>query len=450
LRVDLDDRQQLSPAADRTTERPTDRDDRKTTRPMSTRTETLTAARIPAATKIPVGGTADLAARDARVTTRRRRPGPRALSTVCGLLVAVGALTVTAPATAGAATLDGVATTASPGTTNYLASGGSQTPFTVSLPAQAACSGDTATKGYHVYSYLVEKGTNVTTVTFINTPSVGYGLVNNVGTYYGAANTAPTTGQIIGIPNNFEWGPLVSNDGVTLDTLLYQNGNTSGVWEAGLACANSSGTLTDYWNTEVTFTAFGFDPNKFVWSAVPGPSGSAVPAFTSANSTSFTEGQSNSFTPTASGNPAPTITESGTLPSGVTFTSGSLTGTPTQTGTFPIVFTATNGIGNPATQNFTLTVVTAGFHISSTSPLPAATIGQSYSDTLTATGGPTPYTWKVTGLPKGLKVNKTTGTISGTPSNKDAVKTYSVSVTVKDHAKPKGTATGTFSLTLNS
>ena len=88
--------------------------------------------------------------------------------------------------------------------------GSLKTPFTVTLPANAACSGDTACAGYHVYSYLVPKGTAVSSVTFTEFPSTGYGFVNNIGTYYGAANTAATTGQVISIPNNFQWAPLVS------------------------------------------------------------------------------------------------------------------------------------------------------------------------------------------------------------------------------------------------
>ena len=77
------------------------------------------------------------------------------------------------------------------------------------------------------------------------------------------------------------------------------------------------------------------------------------------SSTTFTEGVNGTFTPTASGSPTPVITESGTLPTGVTFTGGALTGTPTETGSFPITLTATNGIESPATQDFTLNVVAA-------------------------------------------------------------------------------------------
>jgi len=341
-----------------------------------------------------------------------------------------------------------VATIANPSSLAYLASGGSTTPFTATLPANAACSGDTASQGYHVFSYLVPKGTAVSGVTFTEFPSTGYGFVNNIGTYYGAANTAATTGQIIGIPNNFQWAPLVADDGVSLSTLL-TSGSTPGVWEAGIACANSSHALTDNWNTEVTFKSSSSDPTGFVWSAVPGPSGDQVSKITSATSTSFTEGTAKTFTPTATGTPTPTITETGTLPAGVTFTGGALTGTATATGTFPITFTATNGIGNPATQKFTLKVVAGvAFHVTTTT-LPNATPGVAYSTTLKATGGKTPYTWKKTAaLPKGLKLSKG-GKLSGTVASTVRAGNYSIKVQVTDSTTPTAkTATATLTLTV--
>ena len=88
--------------------------------------------------------------------------------------------------------------------------------------------------------------------------------------------------------------------------------------------------------------------------------GTAAPAITSANSTTFTVGTAGSFTVTATGSPTPTLSESGTLPSGVTFTAatGKLAGTPAAgtAGSYPITFTAANGVGSNATQSFTLTV----------------------------------------------------------------------------------------------
>jgi hypothetical protein len=289
---------------------------------------------------------------------RRLRTG-----TVAALaaLTALAGLAVVDITSASASTVNGVATTANPNTLAYVASGGSNTEYTLTLPANAACDGDTASNGYHVWSYLVEKGTNIANLSFSEAnsplpPSAGYGIFDAAAEYYGPANTAITTGEIIGIPNDFDWGAITADDPSLVPSLLYNGGN-SGVWEAGLACANSAGHLTDTWNTEITFTANSSDPNGFVWSAVPGPSGDAVAAITSASSTTFTEGTSGSFTPTATGTPTPTITESGALPAGVTFSGGVLSGDPTVTGTFPITFTATNGIGTPTTQRFTLTTI---------------------------------------------------------------------------------------------
>ncbi|MFO1421385.1 MAG: Ig-like domain repeat protein [Candidatus Competibacteraceae bacterium] len=83
-----------------------------------------------------------------------------------------------------------------------------------------------------------------------------------------------------------------------------------------------------------------------------------APAITSAATATFTVGQAGSFTVTATGTPAPTLSSSGTLPSGVSFTNGTLSGTPAAgtENTYSLVLTASNGVGSAATQNFTLTV----------------------------------------------------------------------------------------------
>ena len=86
----------------------------------------------------------------------------------------------------------------------------------------------------------------------------------------------------------------------------------------------------------------------------------AAPAFTSAASAAFQVGVAGSLTVAASGAPAPTLSEAGALPSGVTFTAttGLLAGTPGPgtAGTYPLQFTASNGIAPDAVQAFTLTV----------------------------------------------------------------------------------------------
>ena len=88
-----------------------------------------------------------------------------------------------------------------------------------------------------------------------------------------------------------------------------------------------------------------------------------APAITSTNAATFVVGTPGRFTVMASGFPDSTLSESGALPSGVTFTDNG-NGTATLAGpagagtggTYPLTITAHNGAGPDATQNFTLTV----------------------------------------------------------------------------------------------
>ena len=113
-----------------------------------------------------------------------------------------------------------------------------------------------------------------------------------------------------------------------------------------------------------------------------------APAITSATSATFTVGMAGSFTVTSTGYPTPMLSESGTLPGGVTFNAATsvLSGTPATAtaGSYNISFTAANGVGSNATQSFTLTVDSLAPTITSLSP-PSATAG-SGAQTLTING----------------------------------------------------------------
>jgi hypothetical protein len=87
------------------------------------------------------------------------------------------------------------------------------------------------------------------------------------------------------------------------------------------------------------------------------------PAITSLNATTFTVGTKGTFTVTTTGSPTPSISETGTLPSGVTFADNgngtatlSATPNPGRVGTYQLTITATSGDLPGATQLFTLTV----------------------------------------------------------------------------------------------
>jgi hypothetical protein len=89
----------------------------------------------------------------------------------------------------------------------------------------------------------------------------------------------------------------------------------------------------------------------------------SAPIFTSAASTTFVLNAANTFAITTAASPAvTTITIGGDpLPAGLTFTPGgasaTLSGTPTTgTGQLQLTFTASNGVGDPVVQHFTLTI----------------------------------------------------------------------------------------------
>jgi uncharacterized delta-60 repeat protein len=142
------------------------------------------------------------------------------------------------------------------------------------------------------------------------------------------------------------------------------------------------------------------------------------PGITSASNTTFTVGSNGSFTVTATGSPTPTLSESGALPSGVTFTpaTGVLGGTPAvgTAGTYPITFTASNGVGSDAMQSFSLTVNQAPAITSANNT--AFAEGSNGSFTVTATGIPTPTLSESGALPSGVTFTLATGVLSGTPA----------------------------------
>jgi hypothetical protein len=119
----------------------------------------------------------------------------------------------------------------------------------------------------------------------------------------------------------------------------------------------------------------------------------------------------------------------GQLPPGLSLTNGVLSGTPTAAGAFTFTVTASGWGGCNGTRTYTL-VVTATCPAITLNPasLPGGTVGSSYNQSLSATGGSGPYTYAVTGgaLPGGLTLNAA-GSLSGMPTQSG---TYSFTATV--------------------
>jgi hypothetical protein len=128
----------------------------------------------------------------------------------------------------------------------------------------------------------------------------------------------------------------------------------------------------------------------------------------------------------------------GNPPPGLTAPQPTITisGTPTQTGLFNFQTAATDFWGNVANGNDTIQITVPPLGITTTS-LPAAIIGSSYTYTLNGTGGTPPYTWSASGLPSLLSVTPGTGVISGIAQ---AVGTYAITVVLRDATQAQATA----------
>ena len=86
--------------------------------------------------------------------------------------------------------------------------------------------------------------------------------------------------------------------------------------------------------------------------------------------------------------------------------------------------------------------------ITTGTPLPPATAGQVYQQSLTANGGTAPYIWSLAGgaLPQGLALNQNTGVIGGTPAAATAGTTASFTIQVRDQNGTGTTATRAYTL----
>ena len=156
-------------------------------------------------------------------------------------------------------------------------------------------------------------------------------------------------------------------------------------------------------------------------------------------------GSAYSFTPTVTKGTSPYTWTATGLPTGLSIDSatGEISGVPTATGTSAVSATVTDSRGAVLTVGFDITIGYASLSIDTPSIL-AATIGESYTCSLSASGGDGSNSWYASGLPKGLSISRESGIISGTPGETG---TFSVEVKVYDGEGRK--ATKTYSLVVS-
>ena len=173
------------------------------------------------------------------------------------------------------------------------------------------------------------------------------------------------------------------------------------------------------------------------------------PQFISSGQASMSTGIGGSFTVTATGSPTPSFSESGSLPTGVTFTdngdgTATLSGTPSEAGSFPITVAASNGVFPDATQSLTLSVDQVP---NLTAPATATFVeANANSLAMSATGYPTPSFSESGTLPSGVSLTDNgngSATISGTPTQSGA---FPITVTASNGVSPDASASMTLTV----
>lgn len=265
--------------------------------------------------------------------------------------------------------------------------------FTVKVTDSSVASPQSTTQALSITISQAPTITSANNATFV---------VSTAGTFSVTATGVPT-------PTLSETGALPS--GVT----FVDNGNGT----ATLSGTPASGTAGSYPITIKAHNGIGTDASQSFTLTVGQP-----PAITSASTTTFTVGTAGTFNVTTTGFPVPSLSETGALPSGVTFVdngngTAKLSGTPASAtgGTYSITIKAHNGIGTDATQNFTLTVdQTPAITSANSATFTVATLG---TFNVTATGFPTPSIAESGALPTGVTFvdnGNGTGTLAGTPA----------------------------------
>jgi len=238
---------------------------------------------------------------------------------------------------------------------------------------------------------------------------------------------------------------------------------SSGTLPSGLTLNSSSGQISGSPSTAGTFN-FAIqvrDSSNTAQTATKSfgiTISSAAPSPVSITTNSLPNGQTGTaYSPTlaATGGKAPyawTVT-AGALPTSLILgtSTGTISGTPSQAGSFSftVQITDSSSPAQIASKAFSITIAAAApapLQVTTTS-LPNGQVGSSYSTSLSATGGTTPYAWSVASgsLPAGVTLGASTGQISGSPS---LAGNFPILIGVTDSSTPAHAATQSFNVTI--
>jgi hypothetical protein len=300
--------------------------------------------------------------------------------------------------------------------------------------------------------YDVTSGSNGTcSPSYLCTAEVGYDGPTGLGTPDGITAFTSTVATAPDAPMNVTATAGSAQATVSFSPPAASGSGVTGYMVTGSPSGSATGsaspiTVTGLTNGQAyTFTVTAMDgtsqgeasaPSN---SVTPTASTATVPGAPTIGTATAGNAQATvSFTPPGSNGGSPIISYTVTSSPGgktATGTASPITVTGLTNGTaYTFTVYATNAVGNglPSAASSSVTP-TAPLTITTTS-LASGRLSRSYSATLKATGGVSPYTWAITvgALPAGLTLAASTGTISGTPTKTGTVR---FTITVTDSTK---------------
>jgi autotransporter-associated beta strand protein len=258
--------------------------------------------------------------------------------------------------------------------------------------------------------------------------------------------------------NSYTGGTVVSEGTLITDDLdgdltvsgAFTNVTVNGDLTGDLEVSGGTVTITGTTSGTITHTGGTINGNHVV----------GAPVITTTSLPSGKVGTAYSQTLAATGDaPITWSIGSGNLPNGLSLDTdtGVISGTPTTAGTVNFTVKATNGVSDDV-KTLTIIIAAATPIVTGTAPNITATalsggkVGTAYSEALTATGT-TPITWALDSgaLPNGLRLDASTGIISGTPTTAGTVnftvkaangmgnttKAFSIIIAAADNADPQ-------------
>ena len=245
-------------------------------------------------------------------------------------------------------------------------------------------------------------------------------------------------------------GPPITTGNEPGAIAITPDGKTAYVANYGAGTVTPITTATNTAGPPITTGSTGSEPLRIAITPAPV---TQAPTFTSSSATTAAYEAAFTFTVTTTGDPAPTITRTGRLPSGVRFTddgdgTAAISGNPRKAaaGMYPLTLTAKNRYGT-ATQAFILTVTRApAIHKIRTV---RTRVGAALRLTIRATGYPAPALAESGPLPGGLTFTDNgdgTATIAGTLAASSGGGRYPVTITATKAAR---TATRHFKIVVS-